>query len=301
MSAWASVQPTKRAKSPSARSLSRESGGMTREARDDGPREAVAAPPPRHSRESGNPGRERTGLWAYPPRPTASLGPTSQAPRPHGNRNRNTNMDSRFRGNDGGGGGPRDTGPGKAIGSRRIRQGFLHTLFRGNDEGGCRDGLPRAVVTGLFRHSPAFAGAGSARPGISRACSAEPTPTRAYRDFFTRSKAGIHFGRSLFAGGGSQTDSEGFIVFVHDLCLTFGSACVMFPKIEGCGRKPAAGPRRRAGRVRSERGDERIGPRIAHPPVSGAPIFRRGLPLLFACFRPAFGRFRPCFFPGFSS
>ncbi len=59
--------------------------------------------PPRHSRESGNPGRERTGLWR-PPRPTASLEPSSQAPRPHGNRNRDTNMDSRFRGNDGRGG-----------------------------------------------------------------------------------------------------------------------------------------------------------------------------------------------------
>ncbi len=32
------------------------------------------------------------------------LGPTSQAPRPHGSRDRDTNMDSRFRGNDGRGG-----------------------------------------------------------------------------------------------------------------------------------------------------------------------------------------------------
>ncbi len=53
--------------------------------------------PLRHSRESGNPGQERTGPWAY-------LGPSSQPPRPHGSRNRNTNMDSRFRGNDGRGG-----------------------------------------------------------------------------------------------------------------------------------------------------------------------------------------------------
>ncbi len=50
--------------------------------------------PLRHSRESGNPGRQRTGPWAY-------LEPTSQVLRPHGSRNRDTNMDSRFRGNDG--------------------------------------------------------------------------------------------------------------------------------------------------------------------------------------------------------
>ncbi len=87
------------------------------------------------------------------------LEPTAQALRPHGNKNRDTNMDSRFRGNDEGGGG--------------------------------RDGLPRAVVTGLPRHSPAFAGAGSTRPGISRAQSAKPTPTRTFRDFFTRFFAGM--------------------------------------------------------------------------------------------------------------
>ena len=53
----------------------------------------TAAPRIRHSRESGNPGRERTGLWAYPPRPTASPGPSSQVPRPHGGRKRDTGMD----------------------------------------------------------------------------------------------------------------------------------------------------------------------------------------------------------------
>ncbi len=100
----------------------------------------------------------------------SSWGQCHGPPRLHGGRKRDTNMDSRFRGNDEGGGGPRRPPSGRRHGppssfprfrGDRLRAlggfarlvgrtdahadmpGFLHTLFRGNDGGGCDDGPGR--------------------------------------------------------------------------------------------------------------------------------------------------------------
>ncbi len=143
--AWsAEPTPTRTSRDFFTRSFAGMTGGGAYPPRADGlPGASVPGSPPRHSRESGNP-------YSY--------------------------LDSCFRG---------DEGPVTSARGTPKDPSFpaMDSRFRGNDERGGRDGLPR--------HSPAFAGTGSARSGISRAWSAEPTPTRTCRDFFTRSFAGM--------------------------------------------------------------------------------------------------------------